>query len=80
MLAISIGNAVEDFDKACNDVIQNCEPVIITRGNNQNVVLISQSEYNNLVETVYLLGIPGMRAKLSGGIRTPLEKCNEFDW
>lgn len=45
-----------------------------------NAIVLSEDDYNNLMETVYLLGIPGMRAKLSEGIRTPLEECDEFEW
>ena len=36
-------------------VIQDNEPLIVTRKNNENVVLISINEYNSLVETNYLL-------------------------
>jgi PHD/YefM family antitoxin component YafN of YafNO toxin-antitoxin module len=32
-----------------------------------NAVLMSEEEYNGLIETVYLLGIPGMREKLIKG-------------
>ena len=45
-----------------------------------NAIVLSEDEYNSLMETVYLLGITGMRAKLSEGIRTPLEECDEFEW
>ena len=45
-----------------------------------NAIVLSEDEYNSLMETVYLLGIPGMREKLSEGIRTPLEECDEFEW
>ena len=45
-----------------------------------NAVVLSEDEYNSLMETVYLLGVPCMRAKLSEGIRTPLEECDEFKW
>ena len=45
-----------------------------------NAIVLSEDEYNSLMETVYLLGIPGMRAKLSEGIRTTLEECDEFEW
>ena len=54
MIAKNIRNAVENFDKTCDDVIQNCEPMIITRDNGANVVLISQTEYDNLCENLYL--------------------------
>jgi len=36
-------------------VYQNSSPLIITRKNNENVVLLSIDEYNSLVETNYLL-------------------------
>jgi antitoxin YefM len=36
-------------------VIQDNEALIITRNNNENVVLISIGEYNSLMETNYLL-------------------------
>jgi antitoxin YefM len=36
-------------------VIQDNDPLIITRKNNENVVLISIGEYNSLTETNYLL-------------------------
>ena len=54
MIAKNIRNAVENFDKTCDDVIQNCEPLIITRDNGANVVLISQTEYDHLWENLYL--------------------------
>lgn len=54
MLATTINNALKDFDKTCDKVVQNCEPIIITRSNNDNVVLISQSEYDNLMENIYI--------------------------
>jgi antitoxin YefM len=36
-------------------VFSDHEPLIVTRKNNENVVLISIDEYNSLLETNYLL-------------------------
>ena len=36
-------------------VYDDHEPLIITRKNNQNIVLLSVEEYNSLIETNYLL-------------------------
>jgi antitoxin YefM len=36
-------------------VIQDSDPLIVTRKNNKNVVLISVDDYNSLMETNYLL-------------------------
>jgi antitoxin YefM len=54
MLATDISNALRDFEQTCDDVVNNCEPVIVTRSNNNNVVIISQSEYNNMLENIYV--------------------------
>ncbi len=54
MLAITASNAIQNFDQTCDNVIQNYEPVIITRDNDKNVVLISQTEYDNLLENIYI--------------------------
>ena len=47
---------------------------------NGNAVLISESEYNSLMETLYLTSIPGMKEKLENGVNTPLKECEEFEW
>ncbi len=39
-------------------VHEDREPMIVTRKNNKNVVLVSVDEYNSLVETSYLLSNP----------------------
>ena len=54
MLATTADSIVKNFDKTCDEVIQNCEPVIIARNNGSNVVLVSQAEYNNLLENIYV--------------------------
>lgn len=54
MLATTASNIVKNFDQACDDAIQNCEPIIIARDNGNNVVLISQAEYDNLLENIYV--------------------------
>ncbi len=54
MLATTSNNIIKNFDKTCDNVIQNCEPIVITRNNGNNVVLISQTEYDNLLENIYI--------------------------
>lgn len=49
------------------------EPVnILTREG--NAVLISEVEYNNLLDTLYMNSVPGMHEKLLDGLNTPLEE------
>ncbi len=54
MLSITAKNVIHNFDQACNKVIQTNGPILITRDNDKNVVLISQVEYNNLLENIYI--------------------------
>lgn len=54
MLATTANNIVKDFDKTCDSVIENCEPIIIARENGSNVVLVSQADYNNMLENIYI--------------------------
>lgn len=64
MIARSITNVLKDFEKTCDEVIQNCEPIIITCENDENVVLVSLAEYNNLLENIYLMRSPKNYAHL----------------
>lgn len=54
MFATTAHNLIQNFDETCSHVIQNCEPVIITRDNDDNVVLVSQAKYDNLIENLYI--------------------------
>lgn len=48
------------------------EPInILTREG--NAVMISEEDYNNLLETLYLNSVPGMHEKLIDGLNTSLE-------
>jgi len=55
MDAITYTDLRQNLKPYMDRVIQDHEPLIITRKNNENVVLISVDEYNSLVETNYLL-------------------------
>jgi len=55
MDAITYTDLRQNLKTFMDRVIQDHDPLIITRKNNENVVLISVAEYNSLVETNYLL-------------------------
>ena len=55
MEAVTDTNLRQNLNTYMDKVIQNRDSLIITRKNNQNVVLISIDEYNSLIETNYLL-------------------------
>ena len=50
-------------------------------GKRHSAVLVSEADWRAIQETLYLASIPGMRASIRRGLRTPVEKCYEgLDW
>ncbi|MGD9900626.1 MAG: type II toxin-antitoxin system Phd/YefM family antitoxin [Calditrichaceae bacterium] len=56
MDAVSYSDLRQNLKRYLDKVFQNHDPMIITRKNNENLILISVNEYNSLIETSYLLG------------------------
>jgi antitoxin YefM len=51
------------------------EPIQIT-GKRNTAVLVSEVDWRAIQETLYLNSIPGMRASIRRGVKTPVEKCH----
>ncbi|HCX61395.1 MAG TPA: type II toxin-antitoxin system Phd/YefM family antitoxin [Clostridiales bacterium] len=45
-----------------------------------NVIIISEDDYNGLLETLYLTSIPGMKERLIEGINAETKDCVELEW
>lgn len=54
MIATNFSNVRNNFKKVCDKVVQDADIAIITRKNNENVVLMSQAQYDNLMENLYI--------------------------
>jgi len=50
------------------------EPVNVSTKDG-NAVIISEEDYNGLMETVLLCSVPGMKEKIIEGLHTPLDEC-----
>ena len=55
MLAVTYSEARKTLKKLMDQVCRDHEPVTITRRRGENVVVISQEDYESLLETEYLL-------------------------
>lgn len=55
MEAVSYSDLRKKLKSYMDHVYQDNDPLIITRKNNENVVMISMEEYNSLIETNYLM-------------------------
>ena len=56
------------------------EPILIT-GKRTNAVLLSESDWKAINETLHLLSIPGMRESIKEGMEENIsESSKELDW
>ena len=82
MLNTNITNFRKNIFGLLEQTIKYNEPVNISTKDG-NAVIISEEDYNGLMETLYLNSIPGMREKIIEGMNTPLEECipeNVVEW
>jgi antitoxin YefM len=64
MDAVTYSELRENLKTYMDKVYHDHDPLIITRKNNENLILISLSEYNSLLETSYLLKMEANAAHL----------------
>ena len=73
MTTMTITNFRKNIYSLVENTVKFNEPVNITTKEG-NAVMISEDEYNGLIETLYLTSIPGMREKLTEGLDTTLDE------
>lgn len=82
MLNTNITNFRKHIFGLLEQTIKYNEPVHISTKVG-NAVLLSEEDYNGLMETVYLSSIPQQREKIIEGLNTPLDEClpeHEVEW
>jgi antitoxin YefM len=58
MIAVNYSTVRNNFKDYCEKASKDFEAIIVTRERGENVVLISESEYNNLLENLYIRSDP----------------------
>ncbi len=80
---MTILNATEARSKLyslIDETTETHQPIVIT-GKRGNAVLVSEEDWNSIVETLHLLSIPGMRESIKEGMKEDLsEGTKELDW
>lgn len=82
MTNINVTNFRKDIYELLEQTIKFNEPINISTKNG-NAVVLSEEDYNGLMETVYLLSIPNMKEKLIEGKNTSEDEClteDEVEW
>ncbi|MGV7210966.1 type II toxin-antitoxin system Phd/YefM family antitoxin [Oxalobacteraceae bacterium A2-2] len=77
---ISATAALASLEALIDRTAEQKLPVTIS-GSRHAAVLVSQEEWNNIQETLYLLSIPGMRDAILAARAEPLgESSKELHW
>ena len=80
MTSLKVSEARARLYALLDDAAASHEPIAIT-GKRANAVLVAEEDWNAIQETLHLLSIPGMRASIRRGLKTPVSKCRrELKW
>lgn len=80
MSTLTASEARANLYRLIDETAASHQPVRIT-GKRNNAVLLSESDWASIQETLYLLGVPGMRESIQAGLATPIADCeDELDW
>ena len=82
MLNTNATNFRKDMFKLLEQTIKFNEPVNINTKDG-NAVIISEEDYNGLMETLYLSSMPDVKKAIIEGIQTPISECipeDEVQW
>ncbi len=82
MSAINITNARKELYNLVEDVNLYSEPTLIV-SKKGNAVLISESDWNAIQETIYLNSIPGIVESIKEGMDMAIEDCvpeEDVEW
>ena len=76
-LQIPYSEAVQNFDKICETVIRDRQPIAISREGYENVSLLPTTELESLLETVYLFQSHENAKRLLESLERYREKSNK---
>ncbi len=80
MPTLSATEAGANLYRVIDETAESHEPVLITSKRN-NAILVSESDWNSIQETLYLLSIPGVRESIKEGMEADISDCSEeLDW
>ncbi len=77
---ISVTGARAKLYKLVDETVSSHKPVVI-KGKRGNAVLLSESDWNAISETLHLVSLPGMRESIQEGLKEDVTECSqELDW
>ena len=82
MTNINITNFRKDIYELLDQTIKYNEPINISTKNG-NAIVLSEEDYNNIMETLYISSIPGLKEDIIKGLKEPIDECvdeKEVKW
>jgi antitoxin YefM len=80
MTTLTATEARKNLYALVDEVAVSHEPVQIA-GKRNSAMLISEEDWRSVQETLYLMGVPGMRESIEEGLKTPADECeSEPGW
>lgn len=82
MTTLSVTNFRKNIYNILDRTIKFNDPVNINTKDG-NAIILSEEDYNGLIETLYLTNMPEVKKSIIDGLNTPTEDCveeNEVKW
>ncbi|MDO5653018.1 MAG: type II toxin-antitoxin system Phd/YefM family antitoxin [Brachymonas sp.] len=80
MQILTASEARAKLYRLIDETAQSHQPIVIS-GKRGDAVLLSAADWSAIQETLYLLGVPGMRESIKAGMAEPLAgSAKELDW
>lgn len=78
MKNINITNFRKEIYEMLENTIKYNETINISTKNG-NAIVMSEEDYNNLMETLYISSIPELKEDIIKGLEEPIEECVDED-
>ncbi|MCK8059036.1 MULTISPECIES: type II toxin-antitoxin system Phd/YefM family antitoxin [unclassified Fusibacter] len=82
MITLSVTNFRKNIYNILSQAIKFNEPININTKEG-NAVILSEEDYNGLIETLNLSNIPNLKESIIEGLNTPIDECvseEEVEW
>ncbi|MBO4666882.1 MAG: type II toxin-antitoxin system Phd/YefM family antitoxin [Bacilli bacterium] len=76
MISLNISNARDELYKLASSCIKYNDIVNISTKEG-NVILLSEDDYNSLIESLYLAGIKGVYEDIEEAVKTPTSEFSK---
>ena len=78
MATINITNARQNLFQLVSDVNVEYNPITIVNNKGKNAVLISEDDWKDIEETLYLTSIPGYVDSIKEALNDDKDKCSIY--